>query len=162
MAWTTPATFSVSQVLTAALMNAISADLTDLDGRTRPQTNAVATSQTTTSTSYTDLATVGPAVTITTGTIAVVSLQCSLTGSNVAAGYYMSVAVSGASTQAAVDLAAVGMQAASGGLQQASAVFLLSGLTAGSNVFTVKFRATAGTLTAGNRILTVWPGNNLT
>lgn len=162
MAWTTPPTLSVNQVLTAAIMNAITQDLIDLDARTRPSTNAVITGETTTSTSYTDLATVGPTVTIVTGTVALVIAEAALTGSNVAAEYFMSVAVSGTTTQSPTDLGAAAMGAAAGATQQACAAFLLTSLTPGSNTFTCKYRATAGTLTASNRILTLWPGINIT
>jgi hypothetical protein len=104
-----------------------------------PQQALVATSQTTTSTSYTDLATVGPAVTLTTGATALVTvggqIQCS--ASTITA--FMSWAVSGATTSAAVD-AGRAAAIANVNLICASRVFLMTGLTPGSNTFTAKYK----------------------
>ena len=63
----------------------------------------VLTSQTTTSTSYTDLATVGPAVTVTTGTSAIVLITTQASPSVQGPNACMSCAVSGATTIAASD-----------------------------------------------------------
>ena len=105
-------------------------------------TSSILTQQTTTSTSYTDLATVGPAVTITTGTKALVTINTELYGG---AGFSqaMSYAVSGATTIAANDNLAI----ENTGVNQIAVcqTFLVTGLTAGSNVFTAKYRVSAGT-----------------
>jgi hypothetical protein len=128
----------------------------------------VATSQTTTSTAYTDLATAGPAVTVTTGTsvIIAVSADTSNTAANAnanAGNTHMGVAVSGASTVAAADThCARRPQIHSSHTQTISSVFFLDGLTAGSNVFTSKYKVSAtgdqasGTGTFSNRNITVW------
>jgi hypothetical protein len=121
----------------------------------------VATSQTTTSTSYTDLATAGPAVTVTIPSSgkALVTLTGSLTNNANAAQSNMGFAVSGATTQAASDTQALVVK--SGGNQfilvQGSATFFLSGLTPGSNTFTAKYRVSAGTGTFVNRTIIVVP-----
>ena len=110
-------------------------------------TTDVATSQSTTSTSYVDLATV-QAATVTTGTKALVIIKTDVqNGASFNVGGLMSYAVSGASTVAASDTTSTGLRffAGNGNLQLASgAAFLQTGLTAGSNVFTAKFKCDGG------------------
>ncbi len=69
---------------------------------------------------------------------------------------FMSFAVSGATTVAAADAEAV-MQ--TGGQQQGSATYVVTGLTAGSNTFTAKYRSSAAANTChfSNRALIVTP-----
>jgi hypothetical protein len=110
-------------------------------------TATVATTQTLTSTSYSDLATVGPAVTVTTGTKALVIITAQLNnnssgGNNV----YASYAVSGATTIAASDATCIQTNGDGGtgaGRIRVSAANLVT-LTAGSNTFTMKYRCGAG------------------
>lgn len=115
---------------------------------------SVATSQTTTSTTYADLATVGPAVTIETGNEAEVILKgsMSLSGGNA---IFMSFAVSGATTQAAADDRAVRL--VSTVLQRASTVVYVFALTPGINTFTAKYKVDAGTGTFVDRTIDVKP-----
>lgn len=131
------ATVAALAATVAALSTTVTAIQTTLTNRI-PQQASVATSQTTTSTTYTDLATVGPAITITTGTSALVTvgaqIQCSAAGITAS----MSFGVTGATTSAAVDARAAGV--ANANLVQASRVFLITGLTAGSNTFTAKYK----------------------
>jgi hypothetical protein len=114
----------------------------------------VGTFQTTTSTTFTDLATAGPAVTITTGTKALVIvssfLYSSIAGYNSFAGF----AVSGATTIAATDdYALADGTTAGGGVSRATR---LTTLTAGSNTFTMKYRQTiSGTASFVNREIIV-------
>lgn len=125
----------------------------------------LATSQTTTSTSYTDLATAGPSVTLTTGTSAIVSVSCiasnNQANANAESGVtYMGFAVSGASTVTAADArAGFGPQIHTSHSQNRSGTFLVTGLTAGSNTFTAKYRVggalATGTGTFSNRHITV-------
>lgn len=122
-------------------------------------TATVATSQTTTSTSYTDLSTAGPAVTVTTGSYALVIIGGRLSDGSAGQWAYMGFAVSGATTTAAADATALGFgQSATtvDSFVQASQVFLVA-LTPGSNVFTAKYRVTGGTGTFINRNITVIP-----
>lgn len=112
------------------------------------------TSETTVSAVYADLATVGPAVTVTTGTKALVILGGAVFNSGAGASL-MGFAVSGATTVAAADPYALwksGVDAI-----EASRVMLVSGLTAGSNVFTAKYKATSGTATFLYRTIAVLP-----
>lgn len=123
-----------------------------------PSTQFVTDSETTASTSYTDLATAGPAVTVTTGTTAVVVVGARLINTTAGENTYASYAVSGASTSAADDDRAFMFTCpvanySTGG----SNVVMHTGLTAGSNTFTMKYRVTGNTGTADNRRLTVIP-----
>lgn len=116
--------------------------------------NLVATSQTTTSTSYTDLATVGPTVTATTGPYALVATYNSNFNSGAAASL-MSFEVSGASSIAAADNVSIAISGT--GSQRASGLFLLTTLTPGSNTFRCKYRVGAGTGTYADRRILVFP-----
>ena len=121
------------------------------DGSTLEDPNGavVATSQATTSATYVDLTTAGPSATVTirsTGTaIVILTAQAMTANSGVEA--YMGFAVSGATTVAASDAQAlVSATRNTGDTPKQSAVFWVTGLTAGSNTFTAKYRSgTAGT-----------------
>lgn len=110
--------------------------------------NYVATSQSTTSTSYVGLTT-AQAITVTTGTKALVSISASFeNAAGVNVGARMSFAISGATTVAAADQFSTGIAflAAGGGNYQVKngATFVVTGLTAGSNVFTAQFKKGGG------------------
>ena len=118
----------------------------------------VATSQTTTSNSYTDLATVGPEVTLTTGTKALVIITCALSNggaSNQRA--FMSYAVSGATTIAASDASAViNVNGQTAPTQVRASAAAIVTLTSGSNVFTAKYKSeSSNTSTFLNREINV-------
>jgi hypothetical protein len=110
----------------------------------------VATSQSTSSTSYTDLTTAGPAVTVTTGTKALVIVSYLATdGVNV--GQSMGYAVSGATTIAATDTTALFSQVNASFITNFSRASVVT-LTAGSNTFTAKYKVvSAGTRSFANR-----------
>lgn len=122
---------------------------------------SVLTQQDTTSTAYTDLATAGPSVTLTTGTEAIVTISAIL-GQGVDSGAVISagVAVSGASTVAASDSYSLFLNAddfvATSGNVSLSTTFKLTGLTAGSNTFTMKYRTSSSTARFSNRHITVF------
>lgn len=117
-------------------------------------TAEVATSQTTVTTTYTDLATVGPAVTLTTGTQAIITLYGWI--SNSAGGNsLMGCAVSGASAINPADDSAAFTVGSS--LSDCVITYLLTGLTAGSNTFTAKYRVSSQTGTFVNRRILVMP-----
>jgi len=112
----------------------------------------------TTSTSYTNLATAGPAVTVTTGTKALVIVSANIVNStnNNSLQAWMSYAVSGATTTSASDtwaLAVSGIQSVA--YQMKMSLASVATLTAGSNTFTARYRATSGTSEFGNRSITV-------
>lgn len=121
-----------------------------------PQSATVVTSQTTASTTYTDLATVGPAVTVATGTKALVTIGASFAHGSTNGIAYMAPAVSSATTLAASDNLAAVFQAYVGTAQgQFCNQFLITGLTGGSNIFTAKYRTPGGTATYALRWITV-------
>lgn len=160
MSWVVLPTFPVGSLLTSTLMNQIRGDISDLDSRTRPSSDVLATNETTTSTTYTDLATVNrPAVALVTGTAVIVAIRGDVACA--AAQAYMGFAVSGSTTVAASDAYAIACQSTATTFTGAGSVFTVTGLTAGTNTFTAKYRATSGTGVFQNRMLTVWPANNL-
>lgn len=116
--------------------------------------DSVATSQTTTSTSFADLATVGPSVAVTVGATGKVkvTLSCRLknTGAN---DCYVGIVVSGASTVAAATYMLQNGTAES----EFSRVHVFSGLSTGSTTFKMQYAVAAGTGTFAQRELIVEP-----
>jgi hypothetical protein len=115
----------------------------------------VATSETTTSTSFTDLATTGPAVTVDVGpsgkVLVIVSCDQIATSAEAIMGYE----ISGANSQAATLDRCL---RTSTGRQMASFTDLLTGLTPGLTTFTAKYRSgTAATSTYERRRIAVVP-----
>ena len=117
-------------------------------------TATVATSQSTSSTTYTDLATAGPAVTLTTGTKVLVFTNTEV---STAAGRYVfaDFAISGATTRAASDDTCIKMGTDADSMQSRNGVANLMTVTAGSNTFTMKYRVNAGTNSFINRTIVV-------
>jgi hypothetical protein len=154
----------------------------DLDSIHRPSTSAVAPAawgdgvndnfaflassdaaitsagQTTTSTSFTDLATVGPTITLETGTKAIVMITSFLSNNTAGQTNVMGVAVSGASSVAASDGGSLTVYAAAvSAPQRLTFVSFVTGLTAGVNTFTAKYRVTGGTGSFAERRVLVLP-----
>jgi hypothetical protein len=121
---------------------------------TAPVHADLVTSENTGSTSFTDLATGGPQVTVVTGASALVMVDAQMINTGAGNSCLMGFAVSGASTSAAGDSnsASVGGNLGASG----SATFKI-GLTNGSNTFTAKYRVSAGTGSFQYRSITVWP-----
>jgi hypothetical protein len=121
-------------------------------------TAKVATSQTTTSDSFTDLATAGPAVTLTTGTKVLVIVSCFANNDTSNRYAWMDFAISGATTRNASDTTALGLEQSGASSNQnlgASRANLVT-VTAGSNTFTAKYaRNGAGTATFKERSIIV-------
>lgn len=114
----------------------------------------VLTSQTTTSTTYTNLATVGPTVTVDTGERALVFLYAfhDNSGSNSS---YMTYEVSGATVSGPSDDRALRRQGTSNMQDMTAHLFL--DLKPGSNTFTAKYRVAGGTGTFSIRRIIVMP-----
>lgn len=119
------------------------------------------TEESTTSTSYTDLATPGPAVTVPIGRSgkALVTVSADVYGTTSGQAMRMSYAISGATTRAADDDWAYRVQ---GGVAPTTEIAagrtsLQEGLTPGPNTFTAKFKTSAGTAYFGSRDLIVIP-----
>jgi len=107
----------------------------------------VGANESTTSTSFTDLSTAGPAVTITTGTKAFVILGCRMEGASTSTRGYMGFAVSGSSSVAANEGRAQELKVvADQFIDQKSFGYIITGLTAGSNTFTAKYKSQTGAI----------------
>lgn len=179
MAYSTPLTAVSSTALTAAQWNASVRDdmlvtpaaLATTAGRifVATGTNAiaeraietatVATSQTTGSTTFTNLATVGPAITMTTGARAIIFITASMTNDTAGVFAVASCSVTGASTIPAVaDTESLMFQMSTGsggtGNVRASDCIMYTTLTPGSNTFTMVYRASGGTATFKDRKIT--------
>jgi hypothetical protein len=98
-----------------------------------------------------------PSVTLVTGTTALITVKSTVANDTSLQGGYAGVAISGASTLAAsVDDCVYLAVAAAGYFMQAASVYVLSGLTAGTNTFTMQYRVGGGgTATFGARQITV-------
>lgn len=106
----------------------------------------VLTSETTTNTSNTDLTTPGPSVTAVTGTMALVWWGAQMSNNTAGSISLMDFAVSSASTRSASDDTALKYESSNNGDMIAmSKIHLLTGLTAGSNIFTAKYWVSANT-----------------
>lgn len=178
MAWTTPLTAVSSTALTAAQWNSSVRDnflttapaksLTEFAGYfvstaanvlvervCRHSRNFSTTVHTTTSTSYTDLESYGPSVTLTTGTKAIVWFAAEMDNSTADAYVATSVAVSGATTTAASDEWGLEMDGFTDLNRRAQATMMT--LTAGVNTFTLKYRQSGGTGSFVRREIIVFP-----
>ena len=131
--------------------------------QTQVEVATVSTAETTTSSSYTDLSTSGPAVTVLTGTVALVTISANTvtttgTGVDLSA---MGFAVSGATTLAAADARAgtVSCDAGAGNGEVITKQVYVTGLTAGNNTFTAKYKRQSGseTLQFSDRVISVQP-----
>lgn len=121
----------------------------------------VATAESTSSASYTDLTTTTDSVTATIGSSgkALVFLRAQASGAASAKAMFMSFALSGANTVAASDAFSCNNQGASALTPDSSisAMFLLKNLAAGSTTFKAKYRTTAGIANFYNRHFAVIP-----
>jgi len=118
----------------------------------------VATSQTTASTTFTDLATVGPVVTVATGPRALVLFSSAIDNTVSNGASTVSVSVTGASSIAASGAWGIlrdGVNSAN--VQRYGTAHLFSTLVAGTNTFTMKYSVGSGTGTFSSRELIVLP-----
>lgn len=163
MAWTTPPTFVANATLTAAQLNILRDDLNETGpakataaGRFLMTSDAnqiaerqildaiVETSESTSSTAYTDLATAGPSVTMTTGTRVIVDVTCAISNNTAGTNNFATFAVSGATTTSASDIRALIWTPGSAGHQMRGTVRTVLAVNAGSNTFTMKYRVSSG------------------
>lgn len=178
MAWTAPRTANTDEIWTSSDFNTyvrdnmletmpgkataaneyfVSTDLNAIVARSASSAT-VATSETTASTSYTDLTTSGPAVTVTTGRRALVFYSSGMSNSSASTQTFISVGVTSATTITADDdwcAMADGVDATR--TNRFGMFHLFTTLTAGSNIFTMKYKVGAGTGTFLNRHLIVIP-----
>ncbi|HSE08468.1 MAG TPA: hypothetical protein VLB29_07365 [Nocardioidaceae bacterium] len=176
MAWTAPMTAVSGSVYTAAQFNTFVRDNLNETAPAKATTpggyfvtstlneiverlgdrETIATSETTTSTSFTDLTTPGPTVTATTSNLALVIFGCEQSNSG-SGSTRSSVDVSGASTIAAADIRSLTLSGTAGSEFQASHAVFYDDLTPGLNTFTMKYRVSSGTGTFARRRLIVLP-----
>lgn len=178
MAWTTPATAVANATLPAATWNAsvrdnlnatavalassasqyfVATGVNALAAR-QIQTATVATSQSTASTSYGNLTTPGPTVTVTTGTIAICIFTAAVSNTGANSATDTSVAVSGATSVAASDAWRTVLDGVSAGqVNRVAGFHVFTGLNAGSNTFTMQYKVGSGTGTWADRELLVMP-----
>ncbi len=178
MAWTAPLTAVKGNTFTAAQFNASIRDnlLETMPGKASVAdkllvatgtnsitersilVNTVATSESTTSSFFTDLTTSGPAVTVNTGTRALVMVSCRFSGNTLGNAPIVGYEISGASSVSpSIDfsLYAITSGSTSRDIQLGSA-HLVTGLTSGSNTFTLKYAVSSGgTATFANRQISV-------
>lgn len=181
MAWSAPMTFTANAAITAAQMNTYLRDnmlqtmpakatanagsyfvttATNVIAEKRAVSSRVDTSQSSASTSFTNLATVGPAVTLATGTSALVMWAAEMrnsAGSATEATVSMSVDVTGASTIPPTDTRRMTNSAQDDGLWQGMHAVYYDDLTPGTNTFTCKYKVSSGTGFWSSRTIQVFP-----
>lgn len=176
MAWTAPMTFVANSVLTAAQLNT---HLRDNLNETAPalateaggyfvstgansiaervgKRETISNEETTSSTSYTDLDTHGPEVTVTTAALALVIWGAEIRNDG-GGTTRVTVDVSGASTVAGHDIRALTNMSGAENRMEASHAVFYDGLTPGENTFTMQYRVSSGTGTFQRRRLIVLP-----
>lgn len=169
MAFSLPADLSTSwadnvgMIENAAYLNAVGAMNNSLKAALNAMVNgatgaAVATAETTASASYVDLTTTTDTVTVTIGDsgIAIVFIQAQHANTG---GYNLtSFAISGATTRAADDATCIQAAGHSNGVQvQVGNAYVVTGLSAGSTTFKMKYKVISGTGTFANRRISVIP-----
>lgn len=178
MAWTSPMTAVANAAFTAAQFNTHVRDnlLETAPGKatesgtyfTGNGANAIverkvgldfktSTTETTTSTSYTDLATTGPTITVTTGTRAIVVISARMENNTAGQGCFVGYDISGAHTEAATDVNSLIFESDSAGQAMAASHVTMHTLTAGSNTFTAKYKVDGGTGSFSRRKIVVMP-----
>ncbi len=182
MAWSAPITATLNMMFTAAQwntnvrdnLNATEAGKATTKGRyfVSAGTNSITerswytnyntNTQSTTSTSYANLSSSGPSVTVSTGTSAIVWWSCAMTNTTGGSEAWVSPAVSGATTVAASDTWAIMVDDITAGTATDNSVRMsgmhrFTGLTSGSNTFILKYRVSANTGWFGARAIQVMP-----
>jgi len=119
--------------------------------------NEVTTSEGTASTSYVNLTTTGASVTLNTGTRALVIVSAQATSATTGATGIISFDVTGATTRTTKDEESLRISIpVANNTFRASAAFIISELTAGSNTFTMKYKgANTSTVNYSNRQISV-------
>lgn len=167
MAWVTPLTAVSSTALTAAQWNASVRDNLLETGPAKATTSGgylavgaantlvervtssavVTTSETTTSTTYTDLATVGPAVTATASAKAVVLWSARMSNNIANAGCLVGIDLTGATTITPTDAAALAHTSATANAVQGCSYAHVFSVGSGSTTYTLKYRNDTGATT---------------
>lgn len=178
MAWTAPKTWVGNEVPTAATLNThlrdnmletmpakatadgqifVGAGVNSITTRLI-QADRISTFESTSNVLFVDLATVGPTVTVTHGSMCIVLWSCQLQNSGANNSSHMSWAMSGTVTRAALDLISITQDAVSASQPwRLGNVDFLTGLTPGTTTFTAKYRTTGGTADFSDRFIAVIP-----
>lgn len=123
----------------------------------KPAQATVFTSETRTTASFGDLATVGPSVTVNTGTKAIIVITCQLSNNTVSQYARVSYQVSGATSISPSFVHALAWQNAGTTQQMACSYVTYQNLNTGFNTFTMKYYASGGTATFQRRRILVLP-----
>jgi len=124
----------------------------------RADTDEVLTSETTASTSFTNLSTSGPSVTVTVQSRAMIFVSARVFNSTAGALNLVSVDISGASTVSSADNRALLYESGNANDNlMATWNYMHTGLSSGSTTFKLEYRVTAGTGTFSNRRIVVVP-----
>lgn len=149
-------------VAPAAWGDQVRDDIVDLNARTNPSSAFATGSGTTTSTSYTATLSgspgTNPSVTLVTGTAVELAISAEMANSTTGT-CRVGIAISGATTVAATDTTGIAMSGTAS--FTLGRTIVITGLTAGSNTFTLQYRVTAGTGTFVNRSIVAKPANKL-
>ena len=178
MSWTAPMTAIAGSVFTAAQFNTFVRDnlnecpaakavtpggifATSATNQVTERvgvTALVVTSELTTSTSFTDLGTVGPTVSVATGSAALIVISAQINNSTSSLAGIMGVDISGATTESPSTVQSL-RQESSGTSEfvQTSFVRLHTALTPGVNTFKAMYEVPGGTGQFVNRAITVLP-----
>lgn len=140
---------AAGQIFVSTAANAIAAR--------SPNGDRVDASETTSSTSYVALTTAGPALTVTTGTGALVSFTAQMTNNTAGSATLAYVNVTGASSVSLGDAGSITHEPGSASLDTTCTRSIYYALTAGSNTFTMLYRVTANTGTFARRTMVVIP-----
>lgn len=178
MAWTAPMTAVANTAFTAAQFNQYVRDNLNETGPAKVSTegqylvatgasaltarrmnrNSVNVAESTTSTTFTNLATNGPTMAITTGTTALVIMSAKVQHGTSLGNAFMGYEISGASSNPADEGTSLShAPGAASGWITASYVLWEIGMTPGSNTFTCKYRTNTGTATYDARRIMVLP-----
>jgi len=178
MVWTAPMTAVANTIFTAAQFNTFVRDnlnetapakltagsryivSTGMNAITQREcfNDTVATSESTASTSFTDLATLGPGVSTFTGTKALVSIACRFQSDTVNSAVVAGFEVSGASSIPAADAMSVILDGVAANNSLRYGITTLStGLTPGLNTFIMKYRVGSAIGTFSLREIVVFP-----
>jgi len=172
MAWSSPMTAVANTIFTAAQFNQFVRDNLNETAPAKATTagqyfvatgtNAIATrrcfnaivstAQSTSSTTYTNLASVGPSVSVVSGPTVLVMLTAGVQSDTSNSAAFAGYEISGSTTRVAADAEALeldGITAAN--TLRYTACSLATGLTVGLNTFTMKYRAASNTATFANR-----------
>lgn len=181
MAWTAPMTAIANSVFTAAQFNTFVRDNLNETAPAKATTSGryfvatgvnsiaerassratVGAGETTTSATYTSLATPGPSVTVTSGSRALVMVNSFCNNDTAGTSCSFSYSISGATTQAADD-ADRGVYVREGNTTgvtggRLGTTSIQSALTPGSNTFTMEYKTSGGTATFSARTIVVFP-----